>query len=788
MIPNKTEEQILYQQFKFYDLDSSGVCSLQNFIRTNSRIGVVLPQLKDFETVFNYFANPETSLLDYRSFISEIFNFNFQKNSKIQNYDSKQENENDFISILTEKLLKRGGAFPLLELTKNLEMVDYEGNKRISTDDFLKVLQRSKIFLNTNEIQLLFQAFDFCNNGIIRYQILINILLDLFWDDKKLSLSEEIFYLLTGNGRTPHTLNSMKNYFDNVLEDSIEKRTFLKFIDEYKLISKTNSSQKMTLTDIVIFLKYYSFGQNSYNYLEDIINILKPDAEMDNNNKNKDNDDNKKKINNFLYNGYENEQLNQLTANLREKFIKLGRKTLFNFIKHFKYYDNNTKCITKYDFSKVLKDFNIKISVDDIDNLFRIFATDKTLSSMKYEDFINCMVMGYVSNYRKDIINLIFNTIEERAVEHQKELNLPLLKEIYNAKNNFFKKEESDNRVEFEDCLEMYHFCYKNLKKEKFSKSEFEEFYIFISFLIYNDDDFIYNIANEWRVPLDYVKNFDPKLLINKLPEQNIKKTLSNMSRLARVGDQTQDYQNDNLNENYSNNKDDEIKLNRKDFDVNASERTKYNKIRRQNKNNNYCQEKNNNNAIDLLTEKLRSRGLRGILYLYNQFLSSCVDTNKITLNDFINVLKIQHINFNIDDYQRIFNSFSNNKFLDFYSFIRNYKKELNDKKLSVVEKVYSKLDSKGTDRVPLDFIKLKYNANNHPEVISGKKNEEDKLMEFLDCFSLCYDLLGNDNKAKGVYGENEVDFETFANFYEYVSFIYPRDDMFENVVLSTWN
>ena len=406
---------------------------------------------------------------------------------------------------------------------------------------------------------------------------------------------------------------------------------------------------------------------------------------------------------------------------------------------------------------------------------------------MKYEDFINCLTMGYISDYRKDIINLIFNTIEERALEHQKELNISLLKEIYNAKQNFFIKEESDNRLEFEDCLEMYHFCYKNLKNETFSKSEFEEFYFFISFLIYNDDDFIYNIANEWRVPLDYVKNYDPKLLINKLPVENIKRTMSNISRLARVGEYTKDYQNDNLNENYSTNKDNEIKLNKKDFDVNPSERTRYNKIHRQNKNNDNFQEKNNN-AIDLLTEKLRNRGLRGILYLYNQFLCSCIDTNKITLNDFINVLKIQHINFNMENYQKIFNTFSNSNFLDFYSFIRNYKKELNEKKLSVVEKVYSKLDSNGNDRIPLDFIKLKYNANNHPEVISGKKKEEDKLMEFLDCFSLCYDLLGNDNKAKGIYGDNDVDFETFANFYEYVAFIYPRDDMFENVVLSTWS
>ena len=45
MIPNKTESQILYQQFKYFDLESTGYCTLQNFIRVQNRIGVVLPKV-----------------------------------------------------------------------------------------------------------------------------------------------------------------------------------------------------------------------------------------------------------------------------------------------------------------------------------------------------------------------------------------------------------------------------------------------------------------------------------------------------------------------------------------------------------------------------------------------------------------------------------------------------------------------------------------------------------------------------------------------------------------------
>ena len=145
MIPNKTDEQILYQHFKYYDLDSSGYCTLQNFIKTNDRIGVVMPNIKDFETVFNYFADSDTSMLYYKKFVHEIFNFSSIKRSKSPKKNEKYDNlpfqnSNDFISVISEKLISMEGPFSLLELIKNLQMIDFEGNKRITSDDFYKAI------------------------------------------------------------------------------------------------------------------------------------------------------------------------------------------------------------------------------------------------------------------------------------------------------------------------------------------------------------------------------------------------------------------------------------------------------------------------------------------------------------------------------------------------------------------------------------------------------------------------------------------------------------------------
>ena len=805
MIPNKTEEQILYKQFKFYDLDGSGLITLQNFINSNDKLGVVLPQLENYEIIFNYFADPETSLLNYRKFIYDIFNFKSTNNEKIE---TKKEElpENDFISILTEKIIKRGGTFTLIELVKNLQMVDFEGNKRMNIDNFLKALQRTKIVLNTNEIQTLFNEYNIFENGIVKYQILINIILEQFWDDEKLSLSEQIYYLLTGNGRKDASLNVLKNYFNQVLYDSLEKKFFIEFINEFKTINKVNISQTMNLKELVYFLKFYNFGKNSNKNLIELINILKDEEETNSNvnNNNKQSGFKKlmnqqkkfekegKKINNYMGEGYENPRINEINANLREKFIVLGRKTLFNFIKHFKFYDNKTKYISKYDFTKILKNFNIKMSIDNIDEIFKNYAVDKLQNTMNYELFLNDLILGYTPTERQDVINYIYDTIVERGENFKRDIDIPFLREVYNAKNNYFEKRENENRIEFEVCLETYHYSYNGFKIDKISKKEFCYFYYFISLLIPFDEDFFFMITNEWRVPMDNIKDLIGKAKkidrLDRLIISNDKNSKKNLSTYAQLGENSKDYQDDygnndndksNKNNNY-NNVNQNKPINRKKFGEEYS--TNYN---------NYSKEENEK-PLSLLKKKLLKRGLRGILYLYSQFLSFCPDINKITFNDFNLVFKIQHIDLETNIIQKIFDLFSlknnndNEQYLNFYSFIREYKKELNENKLNVVEQAFTLIDEKGEDKIPLDVIKMKYNAKNHPDVLNGKYTEDEKIMEFLDCFNLCYEILKMDNKKNE---NNEyVDFEIFANFYEYVSFLYPKDRDFEYIVNSTWN
>ena len=748
MIPNKTDSQILYQQFKYFDLDSTGFCTLQNFIRVQNRIGVVLPKIKDLEKIFNYFSDPETSLLNYKNFCNIIFNLDEYK----QNQNEDEFKQKDFISIIINKILDMNGAMTLLEILKNLQIIDFEGNKRLNSDEFLTALKRSGIKLETNEIQAMFLGQDYFINGVVKYQLLIDIILNKFWDEKKNSFCEDIFFMLTNEGRKLISLNDMKNIFDKVVEDSSDKKFFLNFIDKYKIINKNRINQNLILSDLIRLLKFYGFGQNSYDFLENIKNVLTPEKQNKLIHKKIERKFDDNKINNYknqkIIRKEKRSQINNIFEILREKLNNYTRKTFFNFIKHFKYYDNNSDFMTKYNFAKVFKDFNINLEQTDLEQIFDKYEIANDQNLVNYKNFLNDLISEFSNEKREKIIRYIYSTIEERGNKFNREINLSFLKEVYNAKKNYFKKEESDNRLEFEDCLELYNYIFKGNKNENFTLNYFLEFYKFISILIQSDDDFIQLLSNEWRVPIEYIES--------ELQEEKYNYTSEN---------------------------------NNKDID-NYEEDKQFERTENLKTNSNY-KELNANKSLLLLDEIIKSRGLRGLLYLHLEFVKSCPDLNKIIFNDFADIFEIQHINLPKSDIKNIFNTFSskvNKNYLDFSSFFRNYKKELDQNKLECVEQAFSNIDINGNDKVPINLIRKQFKANKHPDVLNGLKKEEDIILEFLDCFNINYEIMNLDFKIeKGINNNRFVNFEIFANFYEYVSYIYPNDNEFENIVYSSW-
>ena len=639
---------------------------------------------------------------------------------------------------MTRKILDKNGPFALLELVKNIKLIDYDNFNIIFFGDFIRALKRTDIILEENEKMKIFEECDYYINKNLHYENMINILLNQFWSEEKNDLCEEIFFSLTNNGKKCISINYIQKKLKNILNSN----DFLNFIEKYKLIYKNNSLEPISLKDFTTLFKYFNFGEYKPDFLNELnlalkqhinneeINIDKYSQLKQYFDKNKSNTRKNKKIHaskSVAKINREDDNINNKKNNLykiiekiKNIFIEYGRLSLFNFLKNFKYYEANDNLINRNSFRKVFNNFNIKLTPEEIDLIFNELGVDYSKNYMYHEDFIKFLSVKMLNKKRDDIIKNIYDILLEKEGNSGDDLNLKYLKDIYNSKNNYFIKGEEDNYLEFIDCLEIFHFCYKGYKFENFNKKEFVEFYRLISFLINDDNDFISLITNEWRVNENYFKN--------------------NFS----FKDENQ-----------------------------------------------HSHKKGENYFLLDLKNELVKIGVKGLLNIHYKFLTLCPNISKITLNYFVNILNLNHINFDPDEFKDLFNYFSidsNNKFLDYTRFIRFFKKELNETKLKIVEKIFLSLqyeNSNEEEDVPLNQIKNKYKAKNHPEVLSGIKTENEKIKEFRECFDINYDIFNSRKYLAN--NEKMVDFDMFANFYEYVSFIYEGDNEFVNLLVSTW-
>ena len=257
MIPNKTEEQILNQFFRYYDLEGNGYCTLQQFIQTHERLGVVLPKLNDIEKIFEMFA--KDNKINYKKYSKEIFSENEN------NYNNYNKNlNNDFSEILDYRLKETNQDDILYKFIKNLKIVDFNKTKRLSIDDFIKVINELKLNVNSTEIQSLFNNYDFFSNGLVFYMNIINEILNKKWNENRENLSINLFNKLNNN-------NNGKELNLNDIKNSLSDPYLLKKIDEFININEDYNNKIFTIENFKQLIKYISYNIDSDNELKEIL-------------------------------------------------------------------------------------------------------------------------------------------------------------------------------------------------------------------------------------------------------------------------------------------------------------------------------------------------------------------------------------------------------------------------------------------------------------------------------------------------------------------------------------
>lgn len=181
-------------------------------------------------------------------------------------------------------------------------------------------------------------------------------------------------------------------------------------------------------------------------------------------------------------------------------------------------------------------------------------------------------------------------------------------------------------------------------------------------------------------------------------------------------------------------------------------------------------------NTADLaerLRQKLASRGARGIIGLGKSFrIMDDNNSRSLDMYEFTKAMKDYMLGFSDGEIKQLFQFFDvdNSGAIDYDEFLRALRGPMPPQRKKFVMQAYAKLDRDGNGYVDINDIKGVYDASRHPDVLQGKKTEDQILMEFLETFETHHSCRGNGAP------DHIVTKEEFIEYYNNISASCPND------------
>jgi Ca2+-binding EF-hand superfamily protein/riboflavin synthase len=182
------------------------------------------------------------------------------------------------------------------------------------------------------------------------------------------------------------------------------------------------------------------------------------------------------------------------------------------------------------------------------------------------------------------------------------------------------------------------------------------------------------------------------------------------------------------------------------------------------------------------LLQQLRSsfgaHGARSISGISRKFRVMDDDgSGDLCLEEFKKALKEHVLGWTDEQIAEVFEWFDEDKSgaISYDEFLFGLKGEMNDRRAQLVLQAFALLDKDKSGTVEVNDIQAAYNAKQHPDVIAGKKTENQVLREFLDTFD-CGEKDGKVSPAE------------FCKYYSQVSASIDDDDYFELMIRNAWH
>ena len=792
---NTSEETVLVRAFKYFDLDNTGLSDTDTFLKTVKKIGITSFDDDEIIEIFSSFDTNKQGVIDYREFVSELFSNKSlskkQKSSPIEKQEIPAKNEivveneeknilklnnpEEILNLMKDVLNERG-VQGICSIARNFRIIDENNSQTIDFDEFKQVCNMYNFGLDDKQLKMVFGNFDSENIGEIDYDEFIRTLRGEM-NEFRQNLVQNVFDKLDIKKSGEISFKELNNKYNaknhpDVISGKISEEEALKeFIDTfqetYNYLCGTETNNIVTIEEFLEYYENVSMTIDEDDYFEYLLNNvwnLGLDIKYKNEIKKPDIEENaqEEQINEQL-----KEDLNAKKEQSLIKFIneirKLGSTSLISLMRLFKLNDiNNIKDLEFYEFSKSLHEFETELSDEEISNLFSYFDKDNT-GVINYLNFINA-IRGPMNQKRILILKEAFKKLD---LDKGGQVEIGEIKSQFNAKNDkdvkSGEKTEEEVYTEFVDTFQMNHDNRVGPRNKRVTLDEFIDYYNFISMGIEDDAYFISLIQNSWKLNPYYKYNQNGQNDLTNINLNEISYTHGNIkNKKIRVGAAAAPFGTD--------------------MTPNTEDKRPFY----------YHIEQNENiekeiSPIDIFRTAIKKRGIRGIMAMRRAFMIADENDSKtLSLPEFIKFCHDYRMPITGKEINILFEEFDTNKKgqINYEEFISAFTGDMCERRKRLITILFETFDKNRKGFVDLDDIRNAYNPINHPDVLSGKRTEDEVLAEFLDNLQYHFSLLKSDKEQEN----NKINFEEFLEFFNYISAGIEDDEYFESVIKGGFN
>jgi Ca2+-binding EF-hand superfamily protein len=789
---NTSEETVLVRAFKYFDLDNTGLSDTDTFLKTVKKIGITSFDDDEIIEIFSSFDTNKQGVIDYREFVSELFSNKSlskkQKSAPIEKQEIPEKNEivveneeknnlklnnpEEILNLMKDVLNERG-VQGICSIARNFRIIDENNSQTIDFDEFKQVCNMYNFGLDDKQLKMVFGNFDSENIGEIDYDEFIRTLRGEM-NEFRQNLVQNVFDKLDIKKSGEISFKELNNKYNaknhpDVISGKISEEEALKeFIDTfqetYNYLCGTETNNIVTIEEFLEYYENVSMTIDEDDYFEYLLNNvwnLGLDLKYKNEIKKQNIEENvEEQVNEQM-----KEDLNAKKEQALIKFIdeikKLGTTSLISLMRLFKLNDiNSTKDLEYYEFSKSLHEFETELTDEEITNLFAYFDKDNT-GIINYINFINS-IRGPMSQKRILILKEAFKKLD---LDKGGQVEIGEIKSQFNAKNDkdvkSGEKTEEEVYTEFVDTFQMNHDNRVGPRNKRVTLDEFLDYYNYISMGIEDDAYFISLIQNSWKLNPYYKYNQND---INSNNFNEISYSHGNLKNIKiRIGAAAAPFGTD--------------------MTPNTEDKRPFYYQFEQNEN----IPVNDISPIDIFRTAIKKRGIRGIMAMRRAFMIADEnDTKTLSLPEFIKFCHDYRMPITGKEINILFDEFDTNKTgqINYEEFISAFTGDMCERRKRLITILFESFDKNRKGFIDLDDIRNSYTPINHPDVLSGKRTEDEVLAEFLDNLQYHFSLLKSEKEQEN----KNINLEEFLEFFNYISAGIEDDEYFENVIKAGFN